>query len=547
MTGAAGRMGAHLTRRLVADGHTVRAFVLPGDPNNQAIEGPGVEVVSGRLEDVDAVDAAVDGVDAIAALAGALTSRLASDRQFHDVNIGGTFNLLMAARAQMPRIQRFVYASSDAVYWSGWSTPPMFLPVDETHPRVPGSIYGATKVAAEELSLQFRRTYSVPSVVIRPTATADAWELIEPDSVFGRRIFLQACIRFLAGMPSLSADDEELLETLRLLDDGTEQLFVLADQNGAVPATNLADARDLAQGIHLALTRREAVGRIVQRRTGRSAWRGPARAPRRGFAGPALRRHSAAARPSELVRVERQGARHPRLPAPAHGLQHGRRGGRSEAHRCRRCRSARCRLTRLTLPGGEPVGKVVMYASVSVDGFVADESDQPGPLFDWLSSGDVPLDEGGEVKVSQTSYDYTRPYWDQIGATIVGRHVFDLTDGWDGKPPGGIDHVVVVTHRPAPEGWDPEAPFHFVDGVEAAMAKAQELAGDRIVEVAAGDVGGQALAAGLIDEVRMDVVPVVFGSGKRYFGSVHAQHLLEEPDVVIQGSRVLHLRYRVRR
>ena len=52
---------------------------------------------------------------------------------------------------------------------------------------------------------------------------------------------------------------------------------------------------------------------------------------------------------------------------------------------------------------------------------------------------------------------------------------------------------------------------------------------------------------GLIDEVRMDVVPVALGSGKRYFGSVHAQHLLEEPDVVIQGNRVLHLRYRVRR
>ena len=193
------------------------------------------------------------------------------------------------------------------------------------------------------------------------------------------------------------------------------------------------------------------------------------------------------------------------------------------------------------------MGKVVMYASVSVDGFIADESDQPGPLFDWLLSGDVPLDESGVLKVSQTSYDYTRPYWDQIGATVVGRHVFDMTDGWDGKPPGGIDHVVVVTHRPQPEGWDPEAPFHFVDGVEAAVVKAQELAGDRIVEVAAGDVGGQVLAAGLIDEVRMDVVPVVFGSGKRYFGSVDAQHLLEDPDVVIQGNRVLHLRYRVRR
>jgi hypothetical protein len=61
-------------------------------------------------------------------------------------------------------------------------------------------------------------------------------------------------------------------------------------------------------------------------------------------------------------------------------------------------------------------------------------------------------DKSGGLKVSQTSYDYIRPYWDQIGAAIVGRHVFDMTDGWDGKPPGGVDHVVVVTHRPEPEG-----------------------------------------------------------------------------------------------
>ncbi|HEX7201994.1 MAG TPA: dihydrofolate reductase family protein, partial [Arthrobacter sp.] len=157
------------------------------------------------------------------------------------------------------------------------------------------------------------------------------------------------------------------------------------------------------------------------------------------------------------------------------------------------------------------------------------------------------LDESGALTVSQESYDYTRPYWDRVGATVVGRHVFDMTEGWDGEPPGGVEHVVVVTHRPAPEGWDPEAPFHFVDGVEAAVAKAQELAGERIVEVAAGEVGGQVFAAGLVEEVRMDVVPVVFGSGKRYFGSVQSQHLLEGPDTVIQGSRVLHLRYRVRR
>lgn len=193
------------------------------------------------------------------------------------------------------------------------------------------------------------------------------------------------------------------------------------------------------------------------------------------------------------------------------------------------------------------MGKLVMNASVSVDGFIAAENDDPGPLFEWLVSGDVPLDDSGVLNVSQVSYDYIRPYWDEVGATIAGRHAFDITDGWDGTPPSGVDHMVVVTHRPAPEGWDPEAPFHFVDSIEAAVTKARELAGDRTVEVAAGDIGGQMLAAGLVDEVRMDVAPVVFGSGKRYFGSVNAQHLLEDPDVVLQGSRVLHLRYQVRR
>ncbi|WP_062388270.1 dihydrofolate reductase family protein [Demequina iriomotensis] len=193
------------------------------------------------------------------------------------------------------------------------------------------------------------------------------------------------------------------------------------------------------------------------------------------------------------------------------------------------------------------MGTVVLYGTVSVDGFIADDQDQPGPLFAWLVSGEVPLGDGGRLMVARASYDYTRPYWDAIAVTVVGRHVFDLTDGWAGIPPSGVDHVVVVTHRGAPPGWNADAPFDFIDGVEAAVARAQELAGARLVEVAAGDVGGQVLAAGLVDEVRMDVAPVVLGRGKRYFGSVDGTHLLEDAVEVIRGERVLHLRYRVER
>ncbi|WP_225298356.1 dihydrofolate reductase family protein [Nonomuraea aurantiaca] len=195
---------------------------------------------------------------------------------------------------------------------------------------------------------------------------------------------------------------------------------------------------------------------------------------------------------------------------------------------------------------GDVMSTVVMHSVVSVDGFIADAQDQVGPLFDWYSNGDVVLGKGDTGKISQVSAAYVQPMWASIGSTVIGRHLFDITNGWEGSPPAG-EHVVVVSHRPKPDGWHPEASYHFVDDVAQAIAKAKELAGERTVAVAAGEVGGQALALGLVDEVAMDVVPVVFGSGKRYFGSVDSRHLLEDPHTVIQGNRVLHLLYRVRR
>jgi dihydrofolate reductase len=203
------------------------------------------------------------------------------------------------------------------------------------------------------------------------------------------------------------------------------------------------------------------------------------------------------------------------------------------------------------------MGAVIMHNVMSVDGFIADENDDVGPLHEWYFSGDTPISPSRDSKfdhsgagvrfmVSQASAEYVRSMWDSIGVIVMGRRLFDLTNGWEGDPPTG-DHVVVVSHRPRPEGWHPEASYHFVGDVTAAVEKAQELAGDRTVSVNAGEVGGQILAAGLVDEVAMDVVPVAFGSGRRYFGSIEGQLLLEDPHVVLQADRVLHLRYKVRR
>ncbi|MFI9596389.1 dihydrofolate reductase family protein [Nonomuraea sp. NPDC052265] len=203
------------------------------------------------------------------------------------------------------------------------------------------------------------------------------------------------------------------------------------------------------------------------------------------------------------------------------------------------------------------MGTVIMHNVMSVDGFIADDKDAVGPLHDWYWNGDTPITPGDDqdhdrsgagsrFRLSKASAEYVGPVWASIGVIIMGRTLFDLVNGWEGRPPAG-DHVVVVSHRPKPEGWHPEASYHFVGDVTAAVAKAQELAGERVVAVNAGDVGGQILAAGLVDEVAMDVVPVVFGSGKRYFGRIDGQHLLTGPHVVVQGDGVLHLRYKVGR
>lgn len=193
-----------------------------------------------------------------------------------------------------------------------------------------------------------------------------------------------------------------------------------------------------------------------------------------------------------------------------------------------------------------------MHAVASLDGYIADDNDDVGPLHDWYFNGDHPIvdEDHPEVhsapfRISAASIDYVSSMWSRQRVLVIGRQLFDLTNGWEGHPPAS-DYVVVVSHRPKPEGWHPEAPYEFATSVEEGVARARELAGDGDMGVTAGDVGGQALALGLIDQVAIDIVPVVFGSGKPYFGKhLGAQVMLEDPDVVIQGDRVLHLRYQV--
>jgi dihydrofolate reductase len=101
------------------------------------------------------------------------------------------------------------------------------------------------------------------------------------------------------------------------------------------------------------------------------------------------------------------------------------------------------------------MARVVMQAVVSVDGFIASPDDTVGPLFDWYGNGDIEVSAGASgwtFHVSRASADYVQPFWDAVKVTVIGRHLFDTTNGWDGKPAAG-DELVVVTHRPLPPGW----------------------------------------------------------------------------------------------
>ena len=194
---------------------------------------------------------------------------------------------------------------------------------------------------------------------------------------------------------------------------------------------------------------------------------------------------------------------------------------------------------------------VLLVATMSLDGFIARPDDSVGPLFDWFGAGSEEVTAADEERVFRTTEEsatWIREKWGRVRAGVCGRHLFDHTNGWEGRPPAG-DHVVVLTHS-VPTDWPylGTAPFTFVtEGIEAAVATAKELAGDADVTVTAGNVGGQALAAGLVDEVEISLVPVVLGRGKRFFGEDAPEIVLEDPYLSVSSRRVTHLRYRVPR
>jgi dihydrofolate reductase len=186
--------------------------------------------------------------------------------------------------------------------------------------------------------------------------------------------------------------------------------------------------------------------------------------------------------------------------------------------------------------------KLIADMSMSLDGKIAAPNDDATMLFDWFFGGDT---EVGPFRVSGDSAKLLKDAFASIGALIGGRRYFDLADGWGGRHPMGVP-VYILTHEP-PADWPADSTVRFVtDGLESAVAQATGAAGGKDIGVATPSLVRQCLDAGVLDELQINVVPLVMGEGKPYFEGIGRYVQLEDPEV-IQGTSVTHLRYKVRR
>jgi dTDP-glucose 4,6-dehydratase len=171
VTGASGFIGSHLTERLVESGATVRAFV---QYNGRGDEGwlttspvrGDIEVVAGDVRDRESVSAAMKDVDLVFHLAAliAIPYSYQCPQSYVDTNIGGTLNVLMAARALgTPKV---IHTSTSEVYGTA-----RYVPIDENHPLQGQSPYSASKIAADKLAEAFHLSFGVPVVTVRPFNT----------------------------------------------------------------------------------------------------------------------------------------------------------------------------------------------------------------------------------------------------------------------------------------------------------------------------------------------------------------------------------------
>jgi dihydrofolate reductase len=199
------------------------------------------------------------------------------------------------------------------------------------------------------------------------------------------------------------------------------------------------------------------------------------------------------------------------------------------------------------------VGKVIFSLAMSLDGYMGGVGDQAMPvhnrllgwvhdLASWRAAAGL---EGG---LANRDDEVVKELSARVGAYVMGRRMFDFgEEPWGDNPPFRAP-VFILTHRPREtvrkEGG---TTYTFVnDGIESAIRQARAVADDKDVRIEGGaSAAQQAIAAGLVDEFDLQLIPVLLGGGIRLFDHIDAGQIELEPTRVIASPHLTHLRYRV--
>jgi dihydrofolate reductase len=201
------------------------------------------------------------------------------------------------------------------------------------------------------------------------------------------------------------------------------------------------------------------------------------------------------------------------------------------------------------------MSSTVLYMSMSLDGFIAGPNETPDNglgdggerLHEWILSGA----EGGDFAAAvERLRGVNRQIYDEMmatGAIVAGRGTYEPAGGWGGDHHDGVP-IYILSRSPAP-GWAAGWPLvHYVSHLDAAVRDAKRAAGDRNVLVHGAGIAQRALAAGLLDELEIHLVPLLLGQGRPLFEHLGVEARELDRIRVLEGDGgVTHLRYRVRR
>lgn len=199
------------------------------------------------------------------------------------------------------------------------------------------------------------------------------------------------------------------------------------------------------------------------------------------------------------------------------------------------------------------MSNVVIEMSLSLDGFIAGPADTPAQPFgerqaqrlhDWLLGGPELYEGSGFIRPPGRNREFVDTLFHQTGALLTGRRTYDLVNGWGGSHPIPGLPVVVLTHAPPSEVPKGKSSFTFCTDLREAVAAARTQAQAKDVIVHGAATTQQLLAAGLADELRLHIAPLLLGDGRRLFERGAGDLPLELIETVAT-PQAIHLRYRV--